>query len=167
MEWRACRAAFVALAIASACGDVSSGDGGPLGPCVDPHADAARRLSAGDDRDVWLQELETLDLDRDGRRDLLVADWGRCGSGGCNPWLIYVRKGSCAHYVGAAMGQELKSLGTTHAGLLDVAIESHAGYCPFSEYELRFDGRAYALTRSRWCACDAEDSKGVRCDPWK
>jgi hypothetical protein len=95
--------------------------------CVDPIADAWRRLS--DDGSIEVGTVSASDgpdLDGDGIADLIVDATGACGSGGCGHQL-YVREGACARYVGELSGNEVIPTGERHRGFADLETAFGAG----------------------------------------
>ena len=134
----------------------------PPSPCLDPETQAREALGPLVET---LRQEQTPDLDGDGVADWIFADSGSCGSGGCS-WLIYASGEGCAHPVGWAGGRSLIATDTQTNGWLDVRIQSHAGYCPYNDYWLRFDGQAYEIARHRACECDPMTPSGIRCDDW-
>jgi hypothetical protein len=84
-------------------------------------------------RSGFLQGLayQELDLDGDGTHDAIFAD-----SPTDTPWsLLYVVRGSCAHFVGEAAGT-ISSTGSRSGGWLDLVTSE-------KKAALRFDGTAY------------------------
>lgn len=145
------------------------------GTCVEPEADARRRLGA-DAHDGELRVERVVDLDGDGVPDPFVAHPSFCGSGGC-VWQLYVSRGGCAHWVGDLFGiWPLPRDGRTQ-GLADLEVAARNGCAGAARTESRasFDGARYAVTATRECHCptvadpatddDAPDPEAA-CDPW-
>jgi hypothetical protein len=122
------------------------------GPCVDAKRDAGDRLLAHFDmqpnaRDGFLAGLapsKQLDLDGDGTPDLIFAT-----SPAATPWsVLYVVRGSCAHFVGEAAGT-IVGTSSRSAGWLDLeARVEHDGEATGSagstrRTQLHFDGTGY------------------------
>lgn len=161
------------------------------GVCVDPIRDSKTRLDAADTPTIFErflgkkgEDMELSngpDLDGDGVRDWLVTTNGYCGSGGCT-YLLYVRRGSCGHFVGEASGRDVDLAGGTSHGLADITSSFHGGCCEWEETRSHFDGTTYRPAMSRTCEGDfmtLEDriaidpsyamwssEHGVICAPW-
>jgi hypothetical protein len=114
------------------------------GNCVDAKADATRRAKKHSHEAALLDDA--VDLDGDGTRDLVFG----VSAGGVNTsMLLYVARGSCAHFVGEVDGNGIRPAAATHAGLADLTVEdtSHCEGAPPpcvpKKTSLRFDGTTY------------------------
>lgn len=135
------------------------------GACVDPLADARRRLGA--DADEKGVRVEPLDLDLDGVADAMLTHEAFCGTGGCK-WELYVRRDACAHWVGELFAVLPLSQPGRHHGLVDLSAVVRNGCAGMARAELRvrFDGSTYVVDRMRTCRCpDDDDRVGDDVDP--
>jgi hypothetical protein len=135
------------------------------GPCVDPGADARRRL--GPDADGELRVERSVDLDGDGRPDPLVTQASFCGTGGCT-WHLYVGRGACAHHVGEVFGMLPLPRPVVSQGLieLEIATRDGCGGMARTESRLRFDGQTYMPYTTRKCLCPTGDEGSEDPERW-
>ena len=141
------------------------------GACVDPIADARRRLGDADGGiDVGtVSVLDAPDLDGDGTADLQVEASGYCGSGGCAHEL-YLRRGVCSRYVGEVSGNDVVPTDAHHRGFVDVTTELHAGSTEWGEYtaSMHEDGEYHAdLERDCRVVASARGDEEPLCKPWR
>ena len=126
------------------------------GACVDPVFDALDRLGPDADRD-GLRDERSLDLDSDGRSDLLLTHGAFCGTGGCT-WHLYVLRGACGHYVGELFGMLPLARPERSKGLVELEVTARTGCAGMARTETRarFDGAAYVPYSMRKCRCPEE-----------
>lgn len=80
--------------------------------------------------------------------------------------MLFAARGQRAQYLGQVAGRDPRELGTSTQGWRDFAIQSHAGYTDYHEYEEAFDGTEYTTRRVRWCERSATELVGSTCGPW-
>lgn len=131
--------------------------------CLDALSDARARFDAPD---VRLEKAP--DLDGDGASDQVASAPGYCGSGGCS-YLLYVRKGTCAKYVGELRGRAIEAGTTRHEGMLDLRVDEYGGSTQWTERRATFRATGvYEVETERDCeALPREPKKPTqKCGPW-
>lgn len=120
----------------------------PPGACVDPVADAAKRLADVENLGEPPHEQPGPDVDGDGTPDKLFS----VGAGYTTNTLLYVMRGACGHYVGdIGMPPDPPKDPARNHGLIDLrtAEVSNCEGAPCGCEEgwevLRFDGTEYKL----------------------
>lgn len=120
------------------------------GTCVDPLADATKRLTGAGEGDP-LQASEAPDLDGDGTADIAFS----FGLGVTTHTLLYVKRSACGHFVGDVVGPPIAGVTTRRSGfaeikVLDVAAcEGARCGCTPGELWFTFDGTTYQPDPSR------------------
>ena len=140
------------------------------GECVLPWLDIVRRDNSGWDMlDLLGYRMETLDLDGDGAKDVLITATA-CGKVGC-PYHLYVMRGACGYFLGDHTGNLLPDYPPSRTnGWLDLYMVGLSNRGPGlwydSWYKLGFNGSAYDMAESRQCLQPFEDGVDY-CSDWE
>lgn len=119
------------------------------GACVDPLPDASKRLADAGEGDPPAPSAAP-DLDGDGQADVAFT----FGMATTTNTLLYVKRGSCGHFVGD-VGNLPKAGATRTRGLADLivpetsACEGARCGCEPGEHHFVFDGTVYKLDDTR------------------
>lgn len=113
-----------------------------VGACVEPVADATKRLAEPD----GLAASAAPDLDGDGTPDIAVP----AGMGVITHTFLYVQRGACGHFVGDVGGPP-QARATRTQGMSDLVVpevsncEGARCGCEPGEHHFLFDGTTYKL----------------------
>lgn len=137
--------------------------------CVEPLADARRRMAARLDRDFdprGLEVRELADLDGDRKHDWFIADALGCGTGGC-AHEVYLARGTCGGWVGDLDFHDLMPRSERAGGLAVLDVRWDLGCCSRIESIASFDGQRYR-ERERTCNLDNTEPNADTwtCDAW-
>jgi hypothetical protein len=124
----------------------------PPGACVDPLADATKRMAGklGADDDP-IQAAPTPDLDGDGTADRSFPS----GLGVTTSTLLYVMRGACGHFVGDVGGPPQTGVTDKTNGWFDIKVLDAAACegarcgCDPGELWFAFDGTTYQKDAKR------------------
>ena len=142
------------LVLIVGCGTGVASRPGPIKPlpgaCVDPLGDATRRLANAGEGDS-LQASVAPDLDGDGTADVAFP----FGLGMTTHALLYVKRGSCGHFLGDVGGPPVAGVTSERTGFAEVKVldvtmcEGARCGCVPGELWFTFDGTKYQADKTR------------------